>query len=438
MALIEVINGTVDIAQISIPPKRARTDLGDIDGLAESIGRLSLIEPIVIDKQGALIAGFRRLTACTRLGVTRVPVRIFEELSELERLEIELEENIARKDLTWWEAALFKKRIHELKIKLHGELKGRPMTNSQGRVIDQRWSITKTAAISDSSLSETSKDLKMADAIEVMPNLIHIKDRAEAMRIIDRLAYDIERHLRLTEPDQELNEFKNILHGDCLAHLPDISDGSIDCIITDPPYGIDAHTHTQSFHSRGVVHYDDSAVAALELLEKVAPHLRRVLRDDGHFYAFFGISTYPDAVAIYKSAGLDIDLVPCIWAKGWNRAGVADWTRRFAPDYEPFFNLMPTARKFNFVHGKIFQKPDNIHEPAPVTSSEKPMWLIEWLMLNSTVEGETVLDPFAGRGAVAVAAAKNKRNYIVIEKDEAMCEMIKERILDLDEPEDDE
>lgn len=84
---------------------RRRQDYGDLDGLSESIRRYGLIHPIVIDSSRRLIAGGRRLEACRILGFSEVETRDFGELSETERREIELEENLRRKDLTPYEQA---------------------------------------------------------------------------------------------------------------------------------------------------------------------------------------------------------------------------------------------------------------------------------------------------------------------------------------------
>lgn len=87
------------IEQIIISQRR-REDLGDLAGLAESIKKYGLIHPIVIDESNVLVAGERRLRACQILGWKEIDVRPFGELTEVERREIELEENIRRKDLT--------------------------------------------------------------------------------------------------------------------------------------------------------------------------------------------------------------------------------------------------------------------------------------------------------------------------------------------------
>ena len=51
-----------------------RQDLGDLQGLAESIREFGLLRPVLITRDGRLIAGRRRLEACKRLGWETIPV----------------------------------------------------------------------------------------------------------------------------------------------------------------------------------------------------------------------------------------------------------------------------------------------------------------------------------------------------------------------------
>lgn len=82
---------------------RLREDFGDINALAESIQSWGLIHPLTVDADNNLIAGERRLRAMKQLGFLEVEVRRWEELSESQRRELELEENLRRKDLTAYE-----------------------------------------------------------------------------------------------------------------------------------------------------------------------------------------------------------------------------------------------------------------------------------------------------------------------------------------------
>jgi ParB family chromosome partitioning protein len=56
--------------------KRIRKDMGDIEGLAESIEDIGLLNPISVDEDGRLLAGARRLAACKRLGWKTIPVNV--------------------------------------------------------------------------------------------------------------------------------------------------------------------------------------------------------------------------------------------------------------------------------------------------------------------------------------------------------------------------
>jgi len=59
---------------------------------------------------------------------------------------------------------------------------------------------------------------------------------------------------------------------------------------------------------------------------------------------------------------------------------------------------------------------------------QKPLWLMERLLLPVTDEGDTILDPFMGTGTAGVWCKKNKRNYIGIERDEKIFKIAEERI----------
>ena len=84
------------------------------DDLESSIARRGVISPIIIQRDGTLIAGERRVEASRKLGLPDIPARYADELSPLEAQIIELEENIKRKDLTWQDHTRALQRIHSL------------------------------------------------------------------------------------------------------------------------------------------------------------------------------------------------------------------------------------------------------------------------------------------------------------------------------------
>lgn len=95
--------------------KRIRKDLGDISLLAESLKRYGQISPIVLSKKNVLIAGGRRLEAAKLLGWRSINAVISESAGELERLELEVEENVQRRDFSMEEVADASRKIYRLK-----------------------------------------------------------------------------------------------------------------------------------------------------------------------------------------------------------------------------------------------------------------------------------------------------------------------------------
>jgi ParB/RepB/Spo0J family partition protein len=84
------------------------------DGLLESVKARGVIQPLIVNRELVLVAGERRLEASRCAGLTSVPVRFVEDLSETEAKIIELEENLRRADLPWRDEVLAVAQLHTL------------------------------------------------------------------------------------------------------------------------------------------------------------------------------------------------------------------------------------------------------------------------------------------------------------------------------------
>lgn len=104
----------VPIRDIKIK-KRVRKDLGNLEDLKDSLKMYGLLNPITLNSKYELIAGERRLQAATQLGWTTINANIVSNLSEIEQLEMELEENNQRKEFTDEELLEGYKRLERLK-----------------------------------------------------------------------------------------------------------------------------------------------------------------------------------------------------------------------------------------------------------------------------------------------------------------------------------
>lgn len=73
----------------------------------------------------------------------------------------------------------------------------------------------------------------------------------------------------------------------------------------------------------------------------------------------------------------------------------------------------------------------DFYKEKRVHSTQKPLKLIQRLILASSNEGDLVLDPFAGSGSTALASIQLKRDYITFETDEKYYQEVLKRIEDV-------
>ncbi|RKX78235.1 MAG: chromosome partitioning protein ParB [Spirochaetes bacterium] len=79
---------------------RIRKDPGDLTALMNSMQIYGLLNPIIINKKKELVAGYRRLLSAKKLGWRTIEIKVVDNLNELDKLELEVEENVQRKNLS--------------------------------------------------------------------------------------------------------------------------------------------------------------------------------------------------------------------------------------------------------------------------------------------------------------------------------------------------
>lgn len=104
----------VQIKDIKIK-KRVRKDLGNLEDLKDSMKLYGLMNPITLNSRYELIAGERRLQSAIQLGWTSINANIIDNLSEVDQLEMEIEENNQRKEFTEAELMEGYKRLQRLR-----------------------------------------------------------------------------------------------------------------------------------------------------------------------------------------------------------------------------------------------------------------------------------------------------------------------------------
>ena len=125
---------TVDVPIDEVVVREGRRELRRLDEIAMSIRELGLLNPITVNEDKRLVAGYHRLEACRALGWDRIPVRVLR-LDELDAELAELDENLVRNELIVLERAECLKRRKELYEAKYPQSRrpqgGRPRKNSE-------------------------------------------------------------------------------------------------------------------------------------------------------------------------------------------------------------------------------------------------------------------------------------------------------------------
>ena len=95
--------------------ERIRSDLGELEPLMASLRRHGQFSPILITRDSELIAGHRRLESARRLGWSSIEAVVLEQASDATLLELEIEENVQRKQLSHEELAAAVARLERLR-----------------------------------------------------------------------------------------------------------------------------------------------------------------------------------------------------------------------------------------------------------------------------------------------------------------------------------
>jgi len=433
----------IAITDIVIGEKhRMRKFFGNIEELAASIARFGLLTPIVLDSENNLIAGHRRILATKSLGHPDILFRRIEALDPITRQELELEENIRRKDLEWQEEVVGLYRLYMAKQARYGE-KGNPLSENGG------YGIEEAARELDRATGSISMDLALAKALQEYPDLVEEKTKSSAFKRFRRMKETAlraelakrkqgEDHGQLVEDEEELEDeaqsteapaflrqpirkavWKGIgvfYHADARDVLRGLPEDSVDLIVTDPPYGIGLYkegaavSSSKFAESQGAM-YDDDPKTIMDMLDETFMHAARLLKPDGHAYVFFHMTRYEPVYLMLKRHFGECEATPIIWMK--QTTGIGDPTRNWIYSYEPCFwvnrgRILVKPQPFNVLKYDTVGK--KIH------SVEKPVALMRHLVEASAVKGEIVLDPFAGSGSTLVAAAQLGCRFIGIEK----------------------
>ena len=224
-----------------------------------------------------------------------------------------------------------------------------------------------------------------------------------------------------------------LYNGNCLDKLRQIKDKSIDLILTDPPYIISRKTN---FNKGGgdEVKYGSISMDFGEWdkepleLETLIKEWYRILKDGGTmiiFYDIFKMQEIYDLANKYKFKQPRIGI--------WDKTNTVPINAKinYLSNCREYFISFCKGKKatFNSYYDKAFyQYPIVGGKERTIHPTQKPLQLMEDLIMVNSNKDDIILDCFMGSGTTGVAAIKNNRNFIGMEIDSVYFDIAKERI----------
>lgn len=392
---------------------RQRRELKGIDELAESIARLGLIHPIVIDENNVLIAGERRLTAVKQLGWTAVDTRQFSDLDALTQYAIELEENIKRIDITWQEQCLAVQKYHDLRAK---QEKGDWTKAATARELGMTPSEVGQKIDIAAEINNGNERVSKADKISTARNIVERDKSRRQSSVLSGVANIVTDSLTVVTPDQPIKLVVPLLNEDFHEWAAGYCGPKFNMLHCDFPYGVGMHKSDQGA-GQEFGEYEDTKDVYYKLLETLDMSMSNVIADSAHLIFWYAMDYHTYTFNRLTEMGWRVNPYPLIWHKSDNTGIIPDAQRGPRRVYETAFFASRGDRKLTQkgAVSNVFAAPGRGKE---IHMNEKPVAMLQHFMGMFTDEYSRVLDPTAG-SANALKAATNLGASVVLglEKD---------------------
>lgn len=408
---------------------RFRKEMGDVKKLLDSIEKHGQLHPVVVNRNMEIISGGRRLAACIQGGL-EVMCAYNDTIDDYSMREIELEENVVRKELTPSEEVLAIKELHTIKQAINGVA----APNKSGG-----WRLDDTAALLAKTRGSIIGDLALADAIEAFPVLAKCKKKSD----IRKAAKAILNIAKVSAANKDHNEF--IAQGsggeqvkltceNMITHIKAMENESVDLLLTDPPYGINIHDIATSLGglTGGELNtvgnkYEDTKEVAMDACELLAVESHRVCKFNAHGFIFTAPEHFYSIREIFIKAGWSCYVKPIIWIKGISGQTnmPAYW---FASCYEMILYIRKESSRLVLEGKPDWFQCDPVRGREKIHQAEKPVALLKELIARTVLPNSVVYDPFGGSGASMEATVIMKCKGIYCELDKANYSLAVERM----------
>ncbi len=367
------------------PRKDLKPGDAEYEKLKRSIEQFGYVEPVIWNKTtGFVVGGHQRLKVLLDMGITEVECVVVEMDAEKEKAL-----NIALNKISGeWD----KDKLALLIADLQGADFDVSLTGFEPAEIDSLFKDAQQSKVKDDDF-DVEAELKA-------PVITKAGD-----------VWTLGRH-RLVCGDSTKPETFALLMGDRKANL----------VITDPPYNVNYEG------SAGKIKNDNMADDAFyQFLLAAFQNTEAVMADDASIYVFHADTEGLNFRRAFADAGFRLSGT-CIWKKqslvlgrspyqwqhepilfGWKKKGKHQWY---------------TGRKESTIWE--FDKPKKNGDHPTM----KPIPLLAYPIMNSSMSNTLVLDPFGGSGSTLIACEQTDRSCCTIELDEKFCDVIVKRYIE--------
>jgi ParB/RepB/Spo0J family partition protein len=374
---------------------RQRRELRNIRELADSIRRLGLIHPIVVDREFRLVAGERRLAACRSLGWTSISFQYLDTLDWRERELVEYEENIKRDELPWPDRAQFIQKYHELRSTEEGWIQG-----NSAKALGMSPNNIKDWLLVAKDLPQVQNEPRFSTALGIVQRTAaRARDAAEAE------LYGSYRN----GTDHTSGPVGPVVCVDFREWVRSYDGLRFNFIHCDFPYGIGSDEFGQGATHMG--RYEDTEEVFWGLIRTLVES--GVAVDSCHFMLWYSMPNYG---RIVEALGPDwrVDPFPLVWVKSDNVGILPDPSRGPRRVYETCLFGSRGDRRIVRAKANAYCGPTT----GTIHPHEKPQAMLEHFMEMFVDEHSVVLDPTAGSGSALRAARRLGAGHVVgVEKD---------------------
>jgi len=407
----------VKIGELIEHPKNPRIDLrqdkGRFESLKESILE-GVFEPVKVSrKTGYCLAGNQRIKAFQDLGFEEVPVMYNDCENEKEEIQVIIKDN------NEWGAYDY----------------------------DQLDALVKANELALETLGFNDMDLKFLEKRQSSDKDLIEDDVPEAPAVPTAKLGDIYQlgdHRLMCGDSTSIEDVKKLMNGQ-----------KADLVFTDPPYNVNYKGRGKK--TSNTIENDHMGREEFRtFLTKVFEAYREAVKSSAPFYVCHSSSSQRDFEDAMESVGLKVKN-QIIWNKTVASMGWGDYRWKHEPFYYASKEKCETQFYGDRTHSTIVDlhktedqlmkwikeqqkaekegkftiwtmKRDKVNDYQHPT--QKPVELITYALVNSSKQGDVVLDPFMGSGSTLIACEKTNRAAVGFELDPTFVDVIVQRWVD--------